>query len=68
MIWSKITQALPDRTLLRIADQDDLRASLLRHTFNVKKKRRIDRKGPVVRAEIDTALFAQISAQSPCCT
>ena len=27
------------------------------------EKRRIDRKGPVVRAEINTALFAQFSAQ-----
>lgn len=46
----------------RIAEQDDLRKRYYAH-IQREEKRRIDRKGPVVRAEINTALFAQFSAQ-----
>ncbi len=47
----------------RIAEQDDLRKRYYAY-IQREEKRRIDRKGPVVRAEINTALFAQFSAQS----
>lgn len=46
----------------RITEQDDLRKRYYAH-IQREEKRRIDRKGPVVRAEINTALFAQFSAQ-----
>lgn len=46
----------------RIAEQNDLRKRYYAH-IQREEKRRIDRKGPVVRAEINTALFAQFSAQ-----
>lgn len=46
----------------RIAEQDDLRKRYYAH-IQREEKRRIDRKGPVVRAEINTILFAQFSAQ-----
>ncbi|WP_180052978.1 MULTISPECIES: RnfABCDGE type electron transport complex subunit B [unclassified Acinetobacter] len=46
----------------RIAEQDDLRKRYYAH-IQREEKRRIDRKGPVVRVEINTALFAQFSAQ-----
>lgn len=45
----------------RIAEQDDLRQRYYAH-IQREEKRRTDRKGPVVRAEINTALFAQFSA------
>ena len=54
-------QPLPTETQ-RIAEQDDLRKRYYAH-IQREEKRRIDRKGPVVRAEINTALFAQFSAQ-----
>lgn len=45
----------------RIAEQEDLRQRYYAH-IQREEKRRTDRKGPVVRAEIDTALFARFSA------
>lgn len=54
-------QPLPTETQ-RIAEQDDLRKRYYAH-IQREEKRRIDRKGPVVRAEINTTLFAQFSAQ-----
>ncbi|AUC05662.1 RnfABCDGE type electron transport complex subunit B [Acinetobacter lwoffii] len=45
----------------RLAEQDDLRQRYYAH-IQREEKRRTDRKGPVVRAEIDTALFARFSA------
>ena len=54
-------QPLPNEAQ-RIAEQDDLRKRYYAH-IQREEKRRIDRKGPVVRAEINTALFAQFSAQ-----
>lgn len=54
-------QPLPTK-VQRIAEQDDLRKRYYAH-IQREEKRRIDRKGPVVRAEINTALFAQFSAQ-----
>jgi Na+-translocating ferredoxin:NAD+ oxidoreductase subunit B len=48
---------------MRIAEQTDLRNRYYAH-IQREEKRRINRKGPVVRANIDTALFAQFSAQS----
>ncbi|SSS02219.1 iron-sulfur protein [Acinetobacter baumannii] len=53
------TQALPNEQQ-RIAEQDDLRQRYYAH-IQREEKRRIHRKGPVVRAEIDTHLFAQFS-------
>ena len=53
------TQALPNEQQ-RIAEQDDLRQRYYAH-IQREEKRRIHRKGPVVRAEIDTQLFAQFS-------
>lgn len=46
----------------RITEQDDLRQRYYAH-IQREEKRRMNRKGPVVRAEINTALFAQFSAQ-----
>lgn len=45
----------------RLAEQDDLRQRYYAH-IQREEKRRSNRKGPVVRAEIDTALFARFSA------
>lgn len=45
----------------RLAEQDDLRQRYYAH-IQREEKRRTDRQGPVVRAEIDTALFARFSA------
>ena len=47
----------------RVAEQTDLRERYYAH-IQREEKRRIHRKGPVVRAEIDTELFAQFSAQT----
>ena len=47
----------------RLAEQDDLRQRYYAH-IQREENRRIHRKGPVVRAEIDTELFAQITQQS----
>lgn len=52
---------VPTETL-QIAEQNDLRQRYYSH-IQREEKRRIHRKGPVVRAEIDTELFAQFSAQ-----
>ena len=52
---------IPDETL-RIREQNDLRNRYYSH-IQREEQRRINRKGPVVRANIDTALFAQFSAQ-----
>ena len=54
-------QPLPNETQ-RLTEQGDLRQRYYAH-IQREEKRRIDRKGPVVRAEINTALFAQFSAQ-----
>ena len=48
--------------IIRIAEQNDLRQRYYSH-IQREEKRRVHRKGPVVRAEIDTELFAQFSAQ-----
>jgi len=48
---------------LRKAEQDDLRQRYYAH-IQREEKQRLHRKCPVVRAEIDTALFAQFSAQN----
>jgi electron transport complex protein RnfB len=55
-------QPLPDEAQ-RIAEQEDLRKRYYAH-IQREEKRRLDRKGPVVRAEINTALFARFSAQA----
>ena len=47
----------------RVEEQDDLRRRYYAH-IQREEKLRIHRKGPVVRAEIDTELFAQITQQS----
>ena len=47
----------------RKEEQEDLRQRYYSH-IQREEKRRIHRKGPVVRAEINTELFAQFSAQS----
>ena len=52
---------IPNETL-RIREQNDLRNRYYSH-IQREEQRRINRKGPVVRANIDTALFAQFSAQ-----
>lgn len=52
---------IPNETL-RISEQNDLRSRYYSH-IQREEQRRINRKGPVVRANIDTALFAQFSAQ-----
>ena len=54
--------AVPDETM-RIAEQNDLRNRYYSH-IQREEKRGLNRKGPVVRANIDTALFAQFSAQN----
>lgn len=52
-------QPLPSEQL-RIAQQNDLRARYYAH-IQREEKRRLDRTGPVVRAEINTQLFAQLT-------
>lgn len=47
----------------QIAEQDDLRRRYYAH-IQREEKRHIDRRGPVVRAEINTELFAQFSSQN----
>ena len=47
----------------RIAEQEDLRQRYYAH-IQREENRRIHRKGPVVRAEIDTELFAQYTEQN----
>lgn len=49
--------------VLRIQEQNDLRHRYYAH-IQREEQRRVTRKGPIVRAEIDTELFAQFSAQS----
>ncbi|MFW1857799.1 RnfABCDGE type electron transport complex subunit B [Acinetobacter defluvii] len=51
------TQPIPTDSQ-RIAEQDDLRQRYYAH-IQREESRRLHRKGPVVRAEIDTELFAQ---------
>ncbi|MCO8066545.1 RnfABCDGE type electron transport complex subunit B [Acinetobacter schindleri] len=46
-----------------VQEQNDLRQRYYAH-IQREEKRRIDRKGPVVRAEINTELFAEFSSQS----
>jgi Na+-translocating ferredoxin:NAD+ oxidoreductase subunit B len=46
----------------QVQEQDDLRRRYYAH-IQREEARRIDRKGPVVRAEINTELFAQFSSQ-----
>lgn len=53
--------ALPNENQ-QIQEQDDLRRRYYAH-IQREEQRRTDRKGPVVRAEINTALFAQFSSQ-----
>ena len=53
---------VPDESM-RVAEQNDLRNRYYSH-IQREEKRRLNRKGPVVRANIDTALFAQFSAQN----
>ena len=53
---------VPDESM-RVAEQNDLRNRYYSH-IQREEKRRVNRKGPVVRANIDTALFAQFSAQN----
>lgn len=48
---------------MRIAVQNDLRNRYYSH-IQREEKQRLNRKGPVVRANIDTALFARFSAQN----
>ena len=52
---------IPNETL-RIREQNDLRNRYYSH-IQREEQRRINRKGPVVRTNIDTALFAQFSAK-----
>ena len=54
-------QPVPSESV-RIQEQNDLRLRYYAH-IQREEERRIHRKGPVVRAEINTALFAQFSAQ-----
>lgn len=56
------TQILPS-LIQREAEQIDLRQRYYAH-IQREEKRRVDRKGPVVRAEINAELFAQFSAQT----
>ncbi|WHP07619.1 RnfABCDGE type electron transport complex subunit B [Acinetobacter corruptisaponis] len=50
---------LPDQEQ-RLKEQDELRHRYYAH-IQREEKRRLNRKGPIVRAEIDTELFAQFS-------
>jgi electron transport complex protein RnfB len=54
--------AVPDESM-RIAEQNDLRNRYYSH-IQREEKQRINRKDPVVRANIDTELFAQFTAQN----
>ena len=54
-------QDLPSEAA-RLAEQNDLRARYYAH-IQREEQRRAHRKGPIVRAEIDTALFARFSNQ-----
>ncbi|WOE40605.1 RnfABCDGE type electron transport complex subunit B [Acinetobacter chinensis] len=56
------TLSVPDESL-RIQEQNDLRKRYYAH-IQREEKRRINRKGPVVRADIDTDLFSLFSSQS----
>ena len=56
------TQLLPSE-IARNAEQNDLRQRYYAH-IQREETRRTQRKGPVVRAEIDTALFARFSMQT----
>lgn len=55
-------QAVPNE-VTRIAEQNDLRKRYYSH-IQREEKQHINRKGPVVRANINSALFAQFSAQN----
>lgn len=55
-------QAVPVESV-RITEENDLRRRYYAH-IQREEKRRINRKGPVVRAEIDTDLFARFSLQT----
>ena len=55
-------QAVPDDAL-RIIEQNDLRQRYYAH-IQREEKQRSKRKGPVVRADIDTALFSQFSTSN----
>jgi electron transport complex protein RnfB len=55
-------QPLPTENV-RMLQQNDLRARYYAH-IQREEKRRLDRKGPVIRAEINTELFAQFSQNS----
>lgn len=56
------TEDLPHESQ-RLAEQNDLRQRYYAH-IQREEKRRLHRKGPVVRAEIDTELFAQFTVQN----
>ena len=55
------TQEVPTNSI-RMVEENDLRNRYYAH-IQREEKRQINRKGPVVRAAIDTALFAQITQQ-----
>ncbi|KYQ72088.1 RnfABCDGE type electron transport complex subunit B [Acinetobacter pragensis] len=55
-------QTLPSEHA-RLLEQDDLRQRYYAH-IQREESRRINRKGPIIRAEIDTALFARFSNQT----
>lgn len=55
-------QPVPTESI-QIAEQNDLRNRYYSH-IQREENRRVTRKGPVVRAEIDTELFAQFSQQN----
>lgn len=55
-------QPIPTESI-QIAEQNDLRNRYYSH-IQREENRRVTRKGPVVRAEIDTELFAQFSQQN----
>ncbi len=56
------TKEIPTE-IIRIQEQNDLRQRYYSH-IQREEKRSIHRKGPIVRAEIDTELFAQFSAHT----
>ena len=56
------TKEIPTE-IIRIREQNDLRQRYYSH-IQREEKRRIHRKGPIVRTEIDTELFAQFSAHT----
>ena len=53
-------QPIPDETT-RVQEQNDLRSRYYSH-IQREEKRRLTQKGPIVRANINTSLFAQFSA------